>query len=60
MRNKELVSKKVEQVDNALTNLGSHISTGTSSRELKEFIVMIKEKLMDIQTLLNTESDSWN
>lgn len=60
MKNKQLVTKHIEQVDNALTFLASHISGGSSPRELKDIIDKIKEKLQDIQTLLNTERDSWN
>lgn len=60
MRNKELVSRKIEQVDNALSNIASQISTGNDPRVIKETIVQVKEKLQDIQTLINTESDSWN
>lgn len=60
MRNKDLISKKIEQVDNALSNIASQISTGNDPREVKESILQVKEKLQDMQTLINTESDSWN
>jgi len=60
MRNKDLISKKIEQVDNALSNIASQISTGNDPRAVKESILQVKEKLQDMQTLINTESDSWN
>lgn len=60
MRNKDLISKKIEQFDNALTNLASQVTTGTDPRLVKDYIYQLKEKLQDMQTLINTESDSWN
>jgi hypothetical protein len=60
MRNKDLITKKIEQLDNALSNIASQISTGNDPRAAKESILQVKEKLQDMQTLINTESDSWN
>ena len=60
MRNKDLISKKIEQLDNALSNIASQISTGNDPRVVKESILQVKEKLQDMQTLINTASDSWN
>ena len=60
MKNKDNVTRQLEQLDNALTNIASYITTGMSNNEVKNYIYEIKEKIRDIQTLINTESDSWN
>lgn len=60
MRNKDLISKKIEQLDNALSNIASQISSGLDPRVIKDNLMQMKEKLQDMQTLINTESDSWN
>ena len=60
MKHKSLITSKLDQINNALTVLDSFISTGRPSRELKEHIEKVKERLADIQTLINNESESWN
>ena len=60
MRNKELISKKIEQLANSLSTLSAYISTGVSVEHLKSHIETMQDKLSDMQTLINTESDSWN
>ena len=60
MRHKDVITAKIEQVHNSLTSLDSQLSRGTTINEAKEAIEKIKEKLADIQTLINTQSDSWN
>ena len=60
MRHKDVITSKIEQVHNSLTNLDSQLSRGTSLNEAKEAIDALKEQLADIQTLINTQSDSWN
>lgn len=60
MKHRQRTTHLLEQVDNNLTSLDSFISNGRPARELKEVIEKIKEKLADIQTLLNNESDSWS
>lgn len=60
MKHKSLVTSKLDQINNALTALDSYISTGKSPRELKESIEKVKERLADIQTLINNESESWS
>jgi archaellum component FlaC len=60
MKHRQRTTQLLEQVDNSLTSLDSFISNGRPSYELKEAIEKIKEKLGDIQTLLNNESDSWS
>ena len=61
MRNKVLVSRNIEKVDNQLNQLSSILRQGG------EYVVMnyndklkdIKETLNDIQTLINGESDDF-
>lgn len=60
MKHKNLIVSKLEQVNNYLTALDSSLSSGRSPRELKEQIEKVKEKLADIQTLINNESESWS
>jgi hypothetical protein len=60
MRYKQLVTQKLERLDNELTNLVSFISYSKDIREVKEKIFLIKESIGDIQTLINTEGGEWN
>lgn len=60
MRNKQTVTSKLETLVNRLTSLDSSMSIGKPIRELKLDIEDIKEKIADIQTLVNNEDDSWN
>ncbi len=60
MRNKELISKKIEQVSNALSAVHYFLSRGADVNTIKGHIDEIQEKLQEMQTLINTESDSWN
>jgi len=60
MRHKQLVTEKLERLDDELTNLSSTLSYSKDVREIKEKIFLIKERLNDIQTLINTEGSQWN
>ena len=60
MRNKEQISKKIDQISNAVSALESAISRGLTVDQLRDFAERAKEKLQEMQTLINTESDSWN
>ena len=60
MKNKNLITTKIEKIDNALSNLASFTTSGTPTHQLKDYIFEIKEKLQDIQTLINTEAEGWN
>lgn len=55
MRYKELVSRKLEQLQNALNVQSSLISQLRPPQELKENLDKIKEKIQEIQVLVNTE-----
>lgn len=62
MRNKTVINRQLEKVDNQLNQLSSILRQGG------EYVVMnyndklkeIKETLNDIQTLINGESDEFN
>jgi archaellum component FlaC len=60
MRQKQLVTQKLERLDNELTNLLSILSYSKDIREVKEKIFTIKENIGDIQTLINNEGNDWN
>jgi hypothetical protein len=56
MRYKQLVSDKLDQTVNTLNVLRSAISMG-DAQSSKQIVETIKEKLEEIQTLINTEHD---
>lgn len=60
MKHKELAINKIDQIANGLTALDSMISNGRTVYEIREMVDKIKEKLSDVITILNNESDSWN
>ena len=54
MRYKDLVTRKLEQLDNALHQL-NHLININDQMRAKQFIEELKEKIEDIQTLINSE-----
>lgn len=56
MRYKQLVSDKLDQTVNTLNVLRSAISMG-DAQSSKQIVENIKDKLEEIQTLINTEHD---
>lgn len=58
MRNKELITKKLDQIHNAVMALESNLSRGLTVEQLRDFAERAKEKLEEIQTFINTEFDS--
>jgi len=56
MRYKQLVSDKLDQTVNTLNVLRSAISMGDAQAS-KQIVENIKDKLEEIQTLINTEHD---
>jgi hypothetical protein len=54
MRYKELVTRKLEQLDNSLHQLNQLVNTN-DQRGAKQFIETMKEKIDDIQSLINSE-----
>lgn len=58
MRYKQLVLKKLEAVENNINSLNSLLSRPDLSREhIEQWFLSVKEKLNDIETLINTESE---
>jgi len=60
MRQKELATRKINQLENALNNISAYVSQGAHPQQLKLYIDQVKEKLEELQTLINAESESWN
>jgi hypothetical protein len=56
MRYKQLITGKIEQINNTLNVLDHAISTN-DSQSSKQIVEKVKEKLEEIQTLVNTEHD---
>lgn len=56
MRYKQLITGKIEQINNTLNVLNHSISTN-DSQSSKQIVEKVKEKLEEIQTLVNTEHD---
>jgi hypothetical protein len=56
MRYKQLITGKIEQINNTLNVLNHAISTN-ESQSSKQIVEKVKEKLEEIQTLVNTEHD---
>jgi hypothetical protein len=56
MRYKQLITGKIEQINNTLNVLNHAISTN-DSQSSKQIVEKVKEKLEEIQTLVNTEHD---
>lgn len=60
MRYKALVAKKLENFENTLGGIYSLLSTPNLTREqLDNWYETAKEKLAEIQTLVNTEEESY-
>jgi hypothetical protein len=58
MRYKTLVSKKLEALDNSIGTINSLLSQQNLSREqFDNWYTLIKEKIAEIQTLINTEQE---
>ena len=55
MRYKTLVTTKLEALENSINRLNSLISQNTTRDQLQENISIIKEKIQEVQTLINVE-----
>lgn len=56
MRYKDLVSRKLEQLENSLNVLNSLLSQGAPRHEVQNWFEQVKEKIEEAQTLLNSET----
>jgi len=63
MRQKQLVTKKLDQVVNSLGTLLFKLRSANmeakQSEDIRTFITEIKEQIDDIQTLINNEGNEW-
>jgi len=55
MRYKTLVSRKLEELGNNLLGLKSILSSNTSKEQVENQFEKIKDKIEEIQTLVNVE-----
>lgn len=58
MRYKELITRKLESLDNSINGINSLLSQSATREQYDTWFALIKEKIQDIQTLINSESDS--
>lgn len=59
MRYKALVTNKLEALDNSINRLNSLISQNLTREQFQEVITTIKEKIAEIQTLVNAEQEGF-
>jgi hypothetical protein len=60
MRYKAIVLKKLEALQNSINGISSLLSQPNVSREqFENWHTMIKEKISEIETLINTEHESF-
>jgi hypothetical protein len=55
MRYKSLVTRKLEELDNIILGLKSLLSSNASREQIENQFTKSKEKIEDIQTLINVE-----
>lgn len=56
MRYRDLISKKLENLDNTVSGISSLLSQPNLSREqFENWFKLVKSKIEEIQTLVNTE-----
>lgn len=58
MRYKTLVTKKLEALDNNINSLSSLVSQNFTRDQFIRILDNIKEKIEEIQTLVNSEHES--
>lgn len=59
MRNKQLIIRKIFEVNNFLNGQEALLSTGRSIEEIKAQIERIKAKLHEIEVLVNGEQETF-
>lgn len=59
MRYKQLVSRKLEDLQNLINVQSSMVSQMRPPEEMKGHLDKIKDKLQEIQVLINTEYESF-
>lgn len=58
MKYKVLVTTKLEALENSVNRLNSLISQNLTREQFQQVIATLKEKIQDIQTLINSEQES--
>lgn len=58
MKYKQLIIRKIFELNNFLNGHDALLSTGRSLEELHAHIERMKAKLLEIETLINSESDN--
>jgi hypothetical protein len=59
MRYKSLVSNKLEALDNSIARLNSLLSQNLTRDQFQEVVVTLREKIQEIQTLINAEQEEF-
>jgi hypothetical protein len=57
MKYKQLIQKKIFELNNFLNGQDALLSTGRSVDELRAHIERMKAKLLEIETLINSENE---
>jgi len=58
MRYKTLVTNKLEALDNSISRLNSLVSQNFTREQFQEVIIALREKIAEVQTLVNSEQES--
>ena len=59
MRYKSLVTSKLEALDNSISRLNSLVSQNFTRDQFQEIVTALREKIQEIQTLVNSEQESF-
>lgn len=59
MRYKNLVSNKLEALDNSIARLNSLLSQNLTRDQFQEVVLTLREKIQEIQTLVNAEQEEY-
>jgi hypothetical protein len=60
MRQKELVSKKIQELKNFVNGERALISTARPREEMLQQLEKIESKIQEIEVLINRENQDWN
>lgn len=60
MRQKELVTRKIEELKNLINGQKALVSTARSQQELHTHLERIETKIQEIEVLINRENQDWN
>jgi|LakMenE18May11ns_1017448.scaffolds.fasta_scaffold9052313_2 hypothetical protein len=59
MRYKTLVTNKLEALDNSIARLNSLLSQNLTRDQFQEVVGTLREKIQEIQTLINAEQEEF-